>query len=475
MTHDRTVVLLEFNELTPSLLDRFMQLGHLPNFKRFYDEADVYTTDAEEEGEGLNPWIQWVTAHSGLSYDEHGVYHLNEGHKLNKQCIWDIVSENDLRVWVCGSMNVRHDVPLNGYVMPDPWAMNVEPYPKSLEPYYKFVQTQVQEHTNERVPLTKGDYLRFIKFMVQHGLSPSTTSAVVRQLAKERMGGHKWKRAMIMDKLQWDVFRSVYKTLKPHFCTFFSNSTAHMQHCYWRNMEPEHFEVKPSEEEQAEYGAAVLFSYKELDKLVKKFLDLVENDVTLVFCTALSQQPCLVYEDIGGKRCYRPKDFDKLVAFAGITGPHRCLPVMSEQFHIYFDKVEDADAAESKLRGMEVNGRPLMLVEREPENAIFAGVNIYDEVPKDAVLTTEGGRPSRFFDLFYQADLLKSGMHHPDGALWIRTPRRQHRVHEKKVPLRTIAPTIVKMFGIAPPDYMSAEPLDTESEELAVLLGSRAG
>ena len=52
---------MEFNELVPSLLDRFMKRGDLPNFKRFYEEADVYVTDAEEEGDWLDPWIQWVT------------------------------------------------------------------------------------------------------------------------------------------------------------------------------------------------------------------------------------------------------------------------------------------------------------------------------------------------------------------------------------------------------------------------------
>ena len=35
-------------------------------------------------------------------------------------------------------------------------------------------------------------------------------------------------------------------------------------------------------------------------------MDLAGDDTTLVFLTALSQQPCLKYEDIGGKTMYRP-------------------------------------------------------------------------------------------------------------------------------------------------------------------------
>src|SRR2546427_657064 len=61
------ILQLEFNELTPRLMFRFMEEGHLPNFQRLFRESHAFTTDAEEEGMNLNPWIQWVTVHSGLA------------------------------------------------------------------------------------------------------------------------------------------------------------------------------------------------------------------------------------------------------------------------------------------------------------------------------------------------------------------------------------------------------------------------
>ena len=36
------VILLEFNELSPTLMNRFISQGHLPNFKRFCEESSVY-------------------------------------------------------------------------------------------------------------------------------------------------------------------------------------------------------------------------------------------------------------------------------------------------------------------------------------------------------------------------------------------------------------------------------------------------
>jgi len=135
----RRVIMLEFNELTSSLMDRFIQEGELPNFDRFKNEANVYVTDAEEAQDNLEPWIQWVTVHSGLSYAEHQVFHLNDGHKLHQKCIWELVSDAGLPIWVCGSMNAKYAHPLNVRLLPHPWMTAADAYPHDMLPYFRFV------------------------------------------------------------------------------------------------------------------------------------------------------------------------------------------------------------------------------------------------------------------------------------------------------------------------------------------------
>ncbi len=78
----KPVLLLEFNELSPTLMDRFIGEGKLPNFERLRAESHVLVSDAEEEPPRLEPWIQWVTVHTGLSYAEHGVFRLGDPHKV---------------------------------------------------------------------------------------------------------------------------------------------------------------------------------------------------------------------------------------------------------------------------------------------------------------------------------------------------------------------------------------------------------
>jgi hypothetical protein len=364
-------------------------------------------------------------------------------------------------------MNIKYASDLDGFVLPDAWSSDVVPKPDELGTFFRFVQVNVQEHTNTSVPLTKADYAKLLWFMGRHGLSLSSMAAIVKQLVLERLGKvGRWKRAVILDKLQWDVFQWYFRKYRPQFSTFFLNSTAHFQHKYWRNMDPEQFKLKPSAQEQGQFAEAILFGYQEMDRLIGKALALAGEDTKIIFCSALSQQPYLKMEDTGGKRFYRPHDFDDFVNFVGLEGVGKVAPVMSEQFHIYFESAEAARQGMELLNKVKVDGRDALIVHREGHD-VFTGCHIFDQIAAQAHLEVVGsGRRKPFYDVFYQAESLKSGMHHPDGILWVQTPERAHRLIPGRVPLRSIAPTILRMFGMEIPSYMAAATLPVSLREM---------
>ena len=453
------VIVLEFNELTPSLVERFMQAGRLPGFSKLFSESHTFISDAEERAPNLEPWIQWVTVHTGLAFEEHGVFELGDGHKLNSPRVWDLASDAGRKVWVCGSMNAGRRGPVKGYILPDPWSVGIEPYPaKEFDDYFKFVSYYVQEYTRQEVRLSRADQLRFVRFMAGRGLSLRTVGAIVRQLASERGGHNRWKRATILDRLQWDLFAWYYRESQPDFATFFLNSTAHFQHVYWRNMDPEPFVQKPAPDDQAEHGDAVLYGYQQMDRIIQDCLALAGADTTVMLCTALSQQPCLNYEGTGGKKWYRMIEPDALLRFAGVTESYRYAPVMSEQFRLYFHSGAAAADAGRRLAGLSIRDKPAMYTKLEGAE-VFAGCSVITEQPEDAVLTSRSnGASARFLDMFYLVDVTKSGMHHPDGIWWIRTLQRTHREHGR-VSLRQVAPTILSVLGVPQPDSMKPPPV----------------
>lgn len=452
-----SVILIEFNELTPRLMDRFMSDGLLPNFKRFRSEAQVYTTDAEEEGENLNPWVQWVTVHNGLSAAEHGITRLSDGHKLRTKAVWDVLSEAGLRVWVCGSMNARYDQPLKGCLLPDPWSTGLTPYPVGeFDAFTRFVRFSVQEHTDQNAKPSKFEAFKFLAYMAGHGLSLGTVAAVLKQLWTEKTTGKfRWKRAALLDQLQWDVFRSYYRRLRPHFSTFFLNSTAHFQHAYWRNLEPESFKMKPSEEDQAEHKDAVLFGYRKMDEMIGRFMSLAGPRTTIVFCTALSQQPYTRYEDSGGRHYYRIKSPDLLRERLRLDGDFSYHPVMAEQFCLRFATPSEAARAQEWLGRYRVQNSAAFHCDLQ-EHDLMVQCNQTGTLPEDVLITTvDSDQKLPFFDIFYETGDVKSGFHHPDGMLWVRRPDHRHRVHRDKVSLRSIAPAVLEMFDVPCPDFMT--------------------
>ena len=449
------VVLIELNELSPPLMERFISAGELPHFARMRRESQVFVTDAGEKPPFLEPWIQWVTVHTGLSYREHGVFHLNDGHKLAAPQLWDVVSEQGGTSWVCGSMNAAYRAGLRGMVLPDPWTTEVAPSHPVLNAYFRFVQRNVLEYTKDEIPLSRLDYARFGLFMARHGLSPETLIGLGLQLGEERQNPRaRWKRAAALDLLQFDVFRHYHRKLAPTLSTFFANSTAHYQHYFWRNLEPDRFKLKPTSEDQAEHKDAILFGYRRMDALLGRFIELAGPDTTIVFCTALSQQPYLLYEDDGGKLCYRPRDFPRFLAAAGVDGYADVQPVMTQNFHLRFPDAARAEAAAVRLRALTVAGEAMMAVNPDGDS-LNVGCRLHGKVAAEALI--EGGASAlRFHDLFYLIDGIKSGMHHPDGMLWVRRPDLRHEVAPDKLPLTRVAPMLLGLMQIAPPASMTA-------------------
>lgn len=460
---------IEFNELSPVLLDRFIGRGDLPNFARFRSESFSCITDAgEDEEDNLEPWIQWVTAHTGLPLGEHKAFHLGDGPRCDAPRVWDALSAAGKKVWVCGSMNGHRTGELLGWFLPDPWTMDAKASPAELAPYLRFVQASVQEHSRGSAPLRAGDVAAFAFFMATHGLSAATVAAGLRQAAEERLRGARWKRAAFLDRLQFDVFRHGWRRLKPDFATFFSNSTAHYQHHYWRHMEPEAFRSPPPEGERARYGGAVFHGYREMDRLLGRFFDLAGSDTTLILSTGLSQAPGMLYEESGGMVVYRPRDFEAVIAFAGVIAPHTVTPVMADRFRVRFESEAEARAAEDLFARMKAGERDAMKVSRRGDE-VFLGCAFAAPWPDDLTLRSAGGVSRRFGDLFYKVfseGAVRSGMHHRDGVLWIRKPgaRGDAGLAGKraagKVPLTSFAPTLLRLFGVAAPEGMRGEALE---------------
>ncbi|MBX9860891.1 MAG: hypothetical protein K2Y20_15080 [Sphingomonas sp.] len=450
------VIVLELNELCPPLLARWMAEGRLPNFQRLYDRSDVFTTLADVDDPGqLEPWIQWYSVHTGLAFDQHRVFHLTEGARAGHADWYQLLLAAGRSVGSFASMNVAPFAAEGSFFASDPWSENGDAYPAGLNIYNRFVGQQVREYSNTRNGLGLGGYAQFLSFMVANGLSPSTVTMILRQLAAERTGDRRlsYRRVAILDRLQYDLFSRFYARTRPDLATFFLNSTAHLQHAYWRHMDPDSFTVRPDDDELAIYGDAVRFGYEAMDKLVGAFARLADrHGARLIFMSALSQQPFLRHETTGGQHFHRLHDATSFLKRLGIAFDD-VDPTMTHQYMVRFASIEAASAARQRLEALQMaDGRALFgFATRSPgETGLYFGCQISAKTDNQAiVIDTATGERLTFGTILYAIDAIKSGRHHPEGALWISG--RHGRVHDERVSILDVFPTLFDLLGQAQP------------------------
>lgn len=449
------IIVMEFNELCPALLERWIGEGRLPNFARLQQQSDVFITDADVRDSGqLEPWIQWYSTHTGLAYDQHHVFHLTEGARADHDDVYRTLMRAGHRVACFAGMNARGFAAPGSLYLGDPWSENENAYPAELETYNRFVSRNVREYSNAGNRLKAADYARFLSFMLAHGLRVSTIHKLASQLVQERIADRRlsYRRAALLDRLQFDVFRWYYNRNKPSFATFFINSTAHLQHSYWRHLEPQAFEVKPSADELAVYGDAIRFGYEAMDKLVGDFLDLAgRNDARLIFMTALSQQPFLKHESKGGQKFYRLYDVERFfhewdIAYAEVS------PTMTNQYLVHFEDPAHAQDARNRLAAFVMeNGHGVFDIRDAANHGLYFGCGLHGGVAPDALVThATSGQQVRFGDMLYMLDAMKSGCHHPEGALWIAGG--SGRKHPDHVSILDVFPTILDLLDVPAPE-----------------------
>lgn len=77
MTKEK-LVLLELNEINFDYVERYLKMGiSLKGFQSLFDHG-IITTSSEEQYELLEPWIQWPSVHTGMTFKEHQVFRLGD-------------------------------------------------------------------------------------------------------------------------------------------------------------------------------------------------------------------------------------------------------------------------------------------------------------------------------------------------------------------------------------------------------------
>jgi hypothetical protein len=223
----KQLLFLEFNEISLESVKHYCAQGRLPNFQELIERNGYSLTTSESSYDHLEPWIQWVTAHTGLTFSEHGVFRLGDIVSRDLPQIWELLEEQGLRVGAVCPMNAKHRLRNPAFFIPDPWTRTATSGPKLLKLLSEAISQAVNDNAQNRLTLSSAATL--IAGLVRYA-RPANYLRYLKLAATSV--GRPWRKALLLDLLLADIYVQQMKRTQPHFSTLFLNAGAHIQHHY---------------------------------------------------------------------------------------------------------------------------------------------------------------------------------------------------------------------------------------------------
>lgn len=463
----RKVLLLEINEITWTILNPLLREGKLPHFARLIAEGTRAAPEAIERPPHLDPWISWVTLHTGVERETHGAAVLGQD-EIHAKRTWDYVVDAGRTIGVFGSISSYPPRPVPGFIVPGPFSPTSDTYPKYLSPALALNRryTQVHMKTEEEGGIL--EMLQQARALFDLGLKPSTCMKIAEQLAHEKIEPHAhWKRVGLQPLINYDFFETIYKRYEPDFATWHTGHCAHYMHHYWRAWDDAQFKIKATADEKRHFGGALEYGYKLADDLLGRFMGMVDDNTVIGVASGLGMQPYVVDMYPAGKVGVRMKNVRRILDLLGAKGVGEVVPAMSPQWNIRI-----ADAAErTRVKGLfekaHRTGAPRPEAFHVAETGEILTVTPYGLASVETETRyffpdAPGADPAGYpLEALFATDTPtpKEAMHHPESVLLLWGKDIRAGVEIPSTTCLDIAPTLLALMGIAVPTSMKGRVL----------------
>ena len=400
-------ILLGLNELNFDYIKFYINQGLLPNFKKIFEIQPPIETVSEKEYKLLEPWVQWVTIHTGKSYDEHKVFRL--GDIINNPELSQIFEELEnegLSVGAVSPFNADNRLNNPAFFVPDPWTKTEASGNWIVKALYQAVHQSVNDNAKDKLNL---------KSMISLGLGLLLYVPIYRwsHYLKTVFNAKKpGAKAVILDSLLADVHLALWKKHKPDFSNLFLNSGAHIQHHYLFNSKAYKGNIKNPEWYCPVNYDPLINILSEYDKQIGKLLSL--RNVKILVATGLHQQP---HEHL--TFYWRLKEHVKFAEMIGVKNFSEISPRMSRDFLVKFNNEVDALNAERLLNSFYASKDDIKIFEVDNRcTSLFVElVYPYDINENDSIYSKESKFKLDNFKSYIAFVAIKNGEHNGTGYL----------------------------------------------------------
>jgi hypothetical protein len=460
------IILFELNEVPYKVIRHFCKLYPESNLAKVLSKGRKYETYAEDQGH-LSPWITWPTVHRGVTNEKHFISDF--GQNLDEQekqypSIWNILAKRGVKVGLFGSLHT-YPMPENpenfSFYVPDTFAAGSECFPKKLETFQKFNLAMARDNSrvvNSKIPGKEA--INFLMSLPDMGMRFKTATDIAAQLVDERI--NKWKvirRRTYQSIISFDIFYKQLETKKPEFSTFFTNHVASSQHRYWAAAFPEDYEsLKLGREWIETYNSEIVYTMKKADEMIGRLKKFIENnpEYSLWILSSMGQQA------VEAKEIYTDlfvTNARKFMSNFGLgDGYYELKPSMVPQFNVQIH-VDKRKEFEEKLATFKINSK---LIQSRQKAEGFYSLDIgFANLDESKIIIEMMGQViplehSGMANVKIQDRCGATAYHIPQGSLIIYAPARGLNGNDVAMISTTdIAPTLLRNFNVAAPDYMN--------------------
>lgn len=403
-TIQNRLTLIELNEFALELFERGTQELILPNIAKLLTmNSSVTTTDDQIEHRGLDPWVQWVSVHTGEPSSKHGIIHLGDtSSNLNVKQLWQVLSNYGISSGIWGAMNAtREATPNCQFFLPDPWTFSEDAYPDKLNNLLSLPRY----YSKNYLDVSPREFLKrtfhLIKFVIGSGAVMRLICQIpliLRGILKNGINN-----AMLFSL--FDLFSAILfieqkSKSKPQFSLIFLNSIAHLQHHKW--------------ESGNRLNSDLRFGLRVIDRVLGLLFESLGNDEAVVIMNALTQRN-IVGEEV--KICYRQINPAKFLTSVGLDYV-KVEQLMTNDAHVFFKDVNDRKIAARELEKVRIFDEPLFQVELDTQNPLklFYQIDFWDAMKTDVVLSINGKESN--FSNHFEAIVARTGSHISNGNIF---------------------------------------------------------
>tara|TARA_B100000963_G_scaffold281079_1_gene249538 strand:+ start:6201 stop:7496 length:1296 start_codon:yes stop_codon:yes gene_type:complete len=429
------VILLELNEINFDFVEKYLKSGEdLPAFSNVLNKK-IYKTSSENEYEHLEPWIQWVSAHTGKKFNEHKIFRLGDIVNSNELQIYEKLEQHGFSVGAISPMNTKNNLKNPAYFIPDPWTKTKSDNSFLSKIISSSVSDIVNENANSKISI-KSFFGLIISFLILVRPKKFLNFLFYAFSALRKP----WRKALFLDKLLHEFHLSLFKSKSPNFSSLFLNAGAHIQHHYFFNSSQVETEFKNPTWYVGNREDPVLEMLKVYDEIIGELLG---QDVSLIIATGLSQIP---YKK--KKFYYRLKNHGKFLETLGINYLE-VQPRMSRDFLVKFKSEDLALDAFEMLNSLEDdNGIKFFDSIDNRGKELFILLTYPEEITEKTFFLNSNFRISAKENVSFVA--IKNGEHNERGFLFLSDDIKINYDKDGKH-VAHIFNLILNLFGIKNP------------------------